>query len=163
MAIGIGDKFPASSFKIIGDKGPQDITSDELFAGKKVILFAVPGAFTPTCHLNHLPGFLDNFELIKSKGIDAIYVLAVNDVWVMDAWAKDTKAGKKITFLSDGSAKVTDAIGLGVDLDPAGMGKRSMRYSMIIDDGVVKSLNIEEKPGEAVTSGAATILQQLQN
>ena len=128
---------------------------------KKVILFAVPGAFTPTCHLNHLPGFVENLEIIKSKGIDEVYVVSVNDVWVMDAWATATNAKGKIGFLSDGSGQVTKALGLDVDLDPAGMGLRSKRYSMIIDDGVVKQLNIEETPGTAITSGAAIILEQL--
>jgi len=161
MAITIGDRFPKSVFKIMTDDGPGDVTSDELFGGKKVVLFAVPGAFTPTCHLNHLPGYLENLEQIKSKGIDAVYVLAVNDVWVMDAWASASKAKGKISFLSDGSSIATKAIGMEVDLDPAGMGKRSKRYSMILDDGVVQVLNIEDKPGQAITSGASTIMQQL--
>ncbi len=161
MTIAIGDKFPTSTFTITGSEGPAGLSSDEMFRGKKVILFAVPGAFTPTCHLNHLPGFVENLELIKSKGIDEVYVVSVNDVWVMDAWATATNAKGKIGFLSDGSGQVTKALGLDVDLDPAGMGLRSKRYSMIVDDGVVKQLNIEETPGTAITSGAAIILEQL--
>ncbi|MCF6320292.1 MAG: peroxiredoxin [Rhizobiaceae bacterium] len=161
MAISIGDKFPNSTFKIMTDEGPGDVTSDEIFSGKRVVLFALPGAFTPTCHLNHLPGYLENLEQIKSKGIDAVYVLSVNDVWVMDAWATANKAKGKIGFLCDGSAIVTKAIGMEVDLDPAGMGIRSKRYSMILDDGVVQVLNIEDKPGQATVSGASTIMQQL--
>ena len=161
MTIAIGDKFPTSTFTITGSEGPAGLSSDEMFKGKKVILFAVPGAFTPTCHLNHLPGFVENLELIKSKGIDDVYVVSVNDVWVMDAWATATNAKGKIGFLSDGSGQVTKALGLDVDLDPAGMGLRSKRYSMIVDDGVVKQLNIEETPGTAITSGAAIILEQL--
>ena len=161
MTIAIGDKFPTSTFTITGSEGPAGLSSDEMFKGKKVILFAVPGAFTPTCHLNHLPGFVENLELIKSKGIDEVYVVSVNDVWVMDAWATATNAKGKIGFLSDGSGQVTKALGLDVDLDPAGMGLRSKRYSMIVDDGVVKQLNIEETPGTAITSGAAIILEQL--
>ncbi len=161
MTIAIGDKFPTSTFTITGSEGPAGLSSDEMFKGKKVVLFAVPGAFTPTCHLNHLPGFVENLELIKSKGIDDVYVVSVNDVWVMDAWATATNAKGKIGFLSDGSGQVTKALGLDVDLDPAGMGLRSKRYSMIVDDGVVKRLNIEETPGTAITSGAAIILEQL--
>lgn len=161
MTIAIGDPFPESTFKIMGDDGPRDVTGAELFSNKRVILFALPGAFTPTCHLNHLPGYLENRELLASKGIDDIYVLSVNDVWVMDAWATASKAKGKIGFLSDGSSAVTNAIGMEIDLDPAGMGKRSKRYSMILDDGVVQVLNIEEKPGQAITSGAATIISQL--
>ena len=161
MAIAIGDKFPESTFIIMSDDGPAELTSKEIMDGKKIILFAVPGAFTPTCHLNHLPGFLENLEVFKSKGIDDIYVLAVNDVWVVDSWAKSTGGKGKIGYLSDGSATVTDAIGMGVDLGPVGMGKRSKRYSMLIDDGVVKIINIEETPGQAITSGAATLLEQL--
>ncbi len=161
MTIAIGEKFPTSTFTITGSEGPAGLSSDEMFKGKRVVLFAVPGAFTPTCHLNHLPGFVENLELIKSKGIDDVYVVSVNDVWVMDAWATATNAKGKIGFLSDGSGQVTKALGLDVDLDPAGMGLRSKRYSMIVDDGVVKQLNIEETPGTAITSGAAIILEQL--
>ena len=159
--IAIGDKFPGSSFKIMGDKGPEDISSGEIFSGKSVILFALPGAFTPTCHLSHLPGFLENYEIIKSRGIDEIYVLSVNDVWVMNAWAKASKAKGKIVFLSDGNADVTKALGMDADLGATGMGIRSLRYSMILTDGVVKTLNIEEKRGQATTSGSAVILEQL--
>ena len=161
MTIAIGDKFPTSTFTVTGSEGPDALSSDDMFKGKKVVLFAVPGAFTPTCHLNHLPGFVENLELIKSKGVDDVYVVAVNDVWVMDAWATATNGKGKIGFLSDGSGQVTKALGLDVDLDPAGMGLRSKRYSMIIDDGVVKHLNIEESPGQAITSGAAIIIEQL--
>ncbi len=161
MKISIGDKFPKSTFKVMGSEGPEEINSQDIFDGKKIILFAVPGAFTPTCHLNHLPGYLDNLELLKSKGIDEIYVLAVNDVWVVDAWAKASGGKGQIGFLSDGSAQVTTSIGLNVDLAVAGMGIRSLRYSMILDNGVVKQLNIEGKPGEAIVSGAATIIGQL--
>jgi len=161
VTIAIGDKFPESVFKVMSDDGPKDIASGEIFTGKRVILFALPGAFTPTCHLNHLPGYLENLELIKSRGIDDIFVLSVNDVWVMDAWASASNAKGKIGFLSDGSSKVTHSIGMQVDLEPAGMGKRSKRYSMILDDGVVQVLNIEDKPGQAITSGASTILTQL--
>jgi peroxiredoxin len=161
MTIAAGDRFPNSSFMIMSGNGPKVISSGEIFFGKKVILTALPGAFTPACHLSHLPGYLDNLELIKSKGIDDIYVLSVNDVWVMDAWAKSTGAKGKIGFLADGSCDVTQTIGMEVDLGPNGMGRRSRRYSMILDDAVVQTLNIEESRGEAIISGAATILGQL--
>ncbi len=161
MTIAIGDKFPHSTFLTMSKDGPAELHSEDIMTDKKIVLFAVPGAFTPTCHLNHLPGYIENFETFKSKGIDDIYVVSVNDVWVMDAWAKSSGGKDKIGFLSDGSAAVASAIGMDVDLAPVGMGKRSKRYSMIIDDGVVVSLNVEETPGQAITSGAATLLEQL--
>lgn len=160
MTISVGEKLPDSKFKIMTDDGPGELTTEQVFAGKKVVLFAVPGAFTPTCHMNHLPGFLEHFDTIKGKGIDEIAVISVNDVWVMDAWAQNTKAKGKLLVLADGASEFTDAVGLGQDLTIAGMGPRSKRYSMIVEDGVVKQLNIEESRGVEV-SGAATILEQL--
>ncbi len=161
LVIKAGDKLPTATFKSMSTNGPVDVSSDELFAGKTVVLFAVPGAFTPTCHLNHLPGFIENADAIKAQGVDAIAVVSVNDAFVMDAWAKDTGAGDKIQFLADGSAEFTKATGLELDASAFGMGIRSKRYSMIVKDGVVSSLNIEESPGEATTSSAANILSQL--
>ncbi|MCB1460471.1 MAG: peroxiredoxin [Nitratireductor sp.] len=161
MTIAVGDKLPNATFKIMTDDGPGQMTTDELFAGKKVVLFAVPGAFTPTCHMNHLPGFVEHFDTIKAKGIDEIAVVSVNDVWVMNEWSKASKGKGKIHFLADGAAEFTKAAGLEIDLSVAGMGIRSKRYSMIVDDGVLKALNIEEKPGTAEISGAARILEQL--
>ena len=161
MTIAVGDKLPNATFKIMTDDGPGQMTTDELFAGKKVVLFAVPGAFTPTCHMNHLPGFVEHFDTIKAKGIDEIAVVSVNDVWVMNEWSKASKGKGKIHFLADGVAEFTKAAGLDIDLSVAGMGIRSKRYSMIVDDGVLKALNIEEKPGTAEISGAARILEQL--
>ena len=161
MTIAVGDKLPDATFKIMTDDGPGQMTTDELFAGKKVVLFAVPGAFTPTCHMNHLPGFVEHFDTIKAKGIDEIAVVSVNDVWVMNEWSKASKGKGKIHFLADGAAEFTKAAGLEIDLSVAGMGIRSKRYSMIVDDGVLKALNIEEKPGTAEISGAARILEQL--
>ena len=152
MTIAVGDKLPHATFKIMTDDGPGQLTTEELFA--------VPGAFTPTCHMNHLPGFVEHFDTIKEKGIDEIAVVSVNDVWVMKAWAEATKAAGKILFLADGSAEFTEAVGLEQDLTIAGMGPRSKRYSMLVEDGVVKQLNIEEARGVEV-SGAATILEQL--
>ncbi len=161
MGIQVGDKLPSATFKSLTIDGPVNVSSDELFAGKTVVLFAVPGAFTPTCHLNHLPGFIDNAEAIKAKGVDTIAVVSVNDAFVMGAWARDSRADDKIQFLADGSAEFTKAIGLELDASAFGMGIRSKRYSMIIKDGVLTSLNIEETPGEATISSAENILTQL--
>ncbi|MEZ5871886.1 MAG: peroxiredoxin [Nitratireductor sp.] len=161
MTISVGEKLPHATFKIMTEDGPGQMTTEELFAGKKVVLFAVPGAFTPTCHMNHLPGFVEHFDTIKAKGIEEIAVVSVNDVWVMNEWAKSSKGKGKIHFLADGAAEFSKAVGLDVDLSVAGMGVRSKRYSMIVDDGVLKALNIEEKPGTAEISGAARILEQL--
>jgi peroxiredoxin len=161
MTIGVGDKLPEVAFKVMTKDGPTEKSVSELFAGKKVILFGLPGAFTPTCHRDHLRGFLDNLDAIKARGIDTVAVVSVNDVWVMAAWAKATRGTDRIEYLADGSALFTKAAGFDVDLGVAGMGIRSMRYSMIVDDCTVTRLNIEEARGKAVTSGAATILQQL--
>jgi peroxiredoxin len=136
------------------------MTSDELFKGKKVVLFAVPGAFTPTCHKNHLPGFVKNAAAIKAKGVDTIAVTGVNDVFVMDAWKKQT-GGDAIEFLADGSGNWAKAMGLSLDLSERGLGLRSQRYSMVVEDGVVKALNVEEGPGKAEISGADNLLKSL--
>jgi len=161
MAINIGDKLPNSAFKTMGADGPEEVSIESLCSGKKVVLFAVPGAFTPTCHLNHLPGFLKHLDEIKAKGVDDVAVVSVNDLFVMDAWAKDTGGKGKIQYLSDGSADFAKALGLELDLTEAGLGMRSKRYSMIVDDGKVTALNVEEAPGVADLSGAAAILDQL--
>lgn len=161
MKISVGDKLPQATFKFMGTDGPKEVSTGDVFDGKKVVLFALPGAFTPTCHLNHLPGYLKFHSEIKAKGVDDIVVVSVNDVFVMSAWAKSTGGEGKIQFLADGSANFTKQVGLDVDLSAAGMGIRSKRYSMIVDDGVVQSLNIEEAPGVADLSGAAAILDQL--
>ena len=161
MTIAVGDKLPHATFKIMTDDGPGQLTTEELFAGKKVVLFAVPGAFTPTCHMNHLPGFVEHFDTIKEKGIDEIAVVSVNDVWVMNEWSKASRGKGKIHFLADGAAEFTKAVGLDIDLGVAGMGIRSKRYSMIVDDGVVTAINSGDKPGQAEITGAARILEQL--
>jgi glutaredoxin/glutathione-dependent peroxiredoxin len=161
MTIAAGDKLPQATFKVKTDDGAVEMTTGDVFAGKKVVLFAVPGAFTPTCSLNHLPGYIENHDAILSKGVDRIAVVSVNDHHVMKAWA-DASGGKdKILFLADGNGAFTKAIGLDMDMSAGGLGLRSKRYSMIVEDGTVKSLNIEEKSGEAVRSGAAAILGQL--
>jgi peroxiredoxin len=160
MTIKTGDKLPAAEFVTMTADGQQKLSTDTIFAGRKIVLFAVPGAFTPTCSMNHLPGFLQHVDEIKAKGVDTIACTAVNDVHVMNAWAKASGADGKILMLADGNANFAKAVGLNVDLTASGMGERSRRYSMIVDNGVVKQLNVEDKPGVNV-SGADTILQQL--
>ncbi len=160
MAIKVGDRVPNGSFTVMTADGPKPMTTDELFKGKKVVLFAVPGAFTPTCHKNHLPGFVKNLSAIKSKGIDTIAVTGVNDVFVMDAWKKSS-GGDGIEFLADGSAAWAKAVGITADLTERGLGVRSGRYSMVVDDGVVKSLNVEDAPGKADISGADNLIKSL--
>src|SRR5437763_14328580 len=149
MAIKVGDRLPNATFMTMTADGPKPKTTDEVFKGKKVVLFAVPGAFTPTCHKNHMPGFVQNFDKIKGKGIDTIAVTAVNDVFVMDAWKKASGAEGKIEFLADGSGDFAKALGLSLDASANGLGIRSKRYCMVIDDGVVKSISIEDAPGKA--------------
>lgn len=161
MAIDVGDKLPNATLKTKLPDGPADLSTDEIFAGKKVVLFAVPGAFTPTCSMNHLPGFLEHNDAIRAKGVDTIAVVSVNDVFVMGAWQEANDAAGKILFLSDGNGEFTKAVGLDVDLSVAGLGVRSKRYSMIVEDGVVKALNIEESPGQADKSSAEALLEQL--
>ncbi|MBB4002991.1 MAG: peroxiredoxin [Aurantimonas endophytica] len=161
MAIGIGDKIPNATLKTRTSDGPVDLSTAEIFGGKKVVLFGVPGAFTPTCTMNHLPGFLTYNEEIRAKGVDTIAVVAINDIHVMSAWEKSTEAAGKITFLSDGNGEFTKALGLDIDLSVAGLGTRSKRYSMIVEDGVVTALNVEDSPGRADTSSAEALLEQL--
>jgi len=161
MAIQVGDRLPAATFKTVGADGPEEITTSELSSGKKVVLFAVPGAFTPTCDRNHLPGFIEHYEAIRAKGVDDIAVVSVNDVFVMGAWAKSSGAAGKIRFLADGSADFTRAVGMELDASGFGMGVRSKRYAMVIEDGVVKKLQIDEVRGSVEASGAAAILALL--
>lgn len=161
MAIAVGTKLPSLTLKHITADDPADVTTDALFTGKKVVLFGLPGAFTGTCTLNHAPGYIDNRDEILAKGVDTIAVVAVNDHHVMKAWAELMGGMGKIEFLSDWDAAFTRAIGLELDLSGGGLGIRSQRYSMIVDDGVVTTLNIEENPGETMISGAARILSQL--
>jgi glutaredoxin/glutathione-dependent peroxiredoxin len=160
MTIKIGDKLPSAEFNVMTADGQQKLSTDVVFAGRKVVLFGVPGAFTPTCSMNHLPGFLTHFDAIKAKGVDTIACTSVNDVHVMNAWAKHSGADGKIMMLADGNGTFAKACGLLFDLNVAGMGERSKRYSMIVDNGVVKALNAEDKSGVNV-SGAETILEQL--
>ncbi|MFN3889164.1 MAG: peroxiredoxin [Beijerinckiaceae bacterium] len=158
--IKVGDRLPNATFNVMTAEGPKPRTTDEIFTGKKVVLFAVPGAFTPTCSNNHVPGFRDNYDALKAKGVDVIACTAVNDAFVMGAWQKAQNCEGKIEFLGDGSAKFAKSIGLELDLTERGMGVRSRRYSMLVEDGVVKTLNVEEGPG-AEASGAVTMLGQV--
>ena len=160
MTIAIGDRLPPVEFLMMTGDGQQKVSADVIFAGRKVVLFAVPGAFTPTCSRNHLPGFLSNVEAIKAKGVDAVVCVTVNDIHVVNAWAKHTGAEGKIMMLADDNGKFTKAVGMNRFFPDSGMGERSRRYSMIVENGVVRQLNVEDKPGVNV-SGADTILQQL--
>ncbi|HEY5608248.1 MAG TPA: peroxiredoxin [Alphaproteobacteria bacterium] len=160
MAIKEGDKIPSGTVTMMTGEGPKPVSTDDLFKGKKVVVFAVPGAFTPTCSAKHLPGFVEKAQEIKAKGINTIACIAVNDAFVMDAWGKSQNTAGKVDMLADGSSKFTDALGLGMDLTDRGLGKRSRRYSMIVDNGVVTKLNLEEG-GAFQVSDAQTILKQL--
>ncbi len=161
MPIKVGDHLPEATFRVMTAEGPAPRTTAEIFGGKKIVLFGVPGAFTPTCHRNHLPGFADKAAEIKEKGVDAIAVVSVNDVWVMDAWAKATGAGDKIIFLADGNGDFAKGIDLVLDAQAGGLGIRVKRFSMVVDDGVVKHLAVEETPGKAELSGAEALMKVL--
>ncbi|WP_374443416.1 peroxiredoxin [Stella sp.] len=160
MTIAVGQKIPSGKLKTMTAEGPKDITTDELFGGKKVVVFALPGAFTPTCSAKHLPGFVQHAGSIKGKGVDTIACLSVNDAFVMGAWGKDQNVGDKVLMLADGSGDFTEALGLTLDLTPNGMGKRSKRYAMVVDNGTVTALNVEE-PGKFEVSSAEAVLKQL--
>ena len=161
MTISVGNTLPELTLKEATAEGMNEATVSEIFGGKKVVLFAVPGAFTGTCSNIHVPGYLENREMILAKGVDTIAVLSVNDAFVMDAWAKSTGGEGKIRFLADWDAAFTKAIGMDMDLSAGTLGIRSKRYSMIIEDRVGKAINLEPAPGEAVVSGAAALLEQL--
>ena len=161
MSISVGDTLPEASFTTMGNEGPNDIKGTDLFKGRKVVLFAVPGAFTPTCHNNHLPGFIENADAIKAKGVDEIAVVSVNDVFVMDAWKSAVNCDDKISFLADGSGDFTKAIGMELDLTERGLGPRSLRYAMIVEDGKVTSMSVDDVPSNATASSAENILKAL--
>jgi peroxiredoxin len=160
MTIQVGDKLPQITVSTMTEEGPKPVSIEELCAGKKVVLFAVPGAFTPTCSVQHLPGFVTNASNLRDKGADVVACIAVNDPFVMAAWGKDRSVGEGVLMLSDGNAEFTSAIGLEMDGSGFGLGTRSQRYAMIIDDGVVSTLNVESGPGLEVSS-AETILEAL--
>ncbi|MBN9281697.1 MAG: peroxiredoxin [Hyphomicrobium denitrificans] len=159
--INVGDKLPDAKFTVMRSDGPKPKTVAEVFAGKKVALFAVPGAYTPTCSNDHMPGFVNRVDELKAKGIDAIACTAVNDVFVLTNWAKDTGAAGKIEMLADGSGDFAKAIGLDIDLAGFGLGLRSKRYAMLVDDGVVKVLNVEDSPPVAEKSSAANLCSMI--
>jgi peroxiredoxin len=160
MAIQVGDKLPEAKFRVMTAEGPQVRTTDDIFKGKKVALFAVPGAYTGTCHKMHLPSIFLNAYAIKNKGVDTIAIVSVNDAFVMNAWGKDQKADGKVQMLADGNGDFTKAVGLEMDGSGYGLGKRSQRYAMIVQDGVVKMLNVE-KPGTFEVSSADAVLKAL--
>jgi peroxiredoxin len=157
MPINVGDRLPDATFTTMSAEGPKPMQTAEVFGGKKVALFAVPGAFTPTCSRQHLPGYVQKHDELKSKGFDTIACTAVNDVFVLSAWSKDAAADGKVLMLADGSADFAKKIGLDIDLTARGLGVRSRRYSMIVEDGVVKSLNVEEVPSNHDKSSAALL------
>ena len=161
MTINVGDRIPSVTLKQLTSEGVKEFTTDEIFRGKRVVLIAVPGAFTPACSQRHLPGYVDKATDIKAKGIDEIACVAVNDAFVMGAWGRDQKTEGKVRMLADGSGDFTRALGLELDLSKGGLGMRSKRYSMLVDDGVVKSLNVEQQPGQVDLSGAEAMLKAL--
>lgn len=160
MTIKVGDKIPSATLMEMKDGSPKPVKTDELFAGKKVVMFALPGAFTPTCSAKHLPGFVQHVDDMKAKGVDVIACLSVNDAFVMGAWGKSQSADGKVVMLADGNGEFTKALGLEMDATKFGMGTRSQRYSMVVDNGIVKQLNVEE-PGAFSVSSAEHVLKQL--
>ena len=153
MTIAVGDKIPSATLTQMTDEGPKPISTEELFGGKKVVLFAVPGAFTPTCSASHLPGYVANADAISGKGVDAIACVSVNDVFVMKAWGEDQGVGDKVMMLADGAGDFAKAMGLQFDLSARGLGVRSQRYALVAEDGVVKTLEVDE--GGALERSAA--------
>jgi peroxiredoxin len=161
MTIKVGDQIPNASFTVMAADGPKTRSTDEIFGGKKVVLVGVAGAFTPVCGRQHIPGFIDKADTFRAKGIDTIAVTSVNDAFVMDAWAKSMGAGNKITCLADGNGDFAKALGLSVDLSGLGLGTRSQRYAMLVENGVVRKINLEKSPGELSVSSAEAFLNEL--
>ena len=160
MTIGVGDRIPNTTFVKATPEGPQPVNSDEFFTGRTVALFSVPGAFTPTCSARHLPGFVEKVEEFKAKGVDEVACTAVNDAFVLNAWSEQAGAQGKVTMLADGNGDFAESLGLGADFSKFGMGKRGQRWSMIVEDGVVKDLNVEE-PGAFNVSSADYLIARL--
>jgi peroxiredoxin len=160
MAIKAGERMPSGTLKTMTKDGPKDLTTEDLFKGKKVVLFSVPGAFTPTCDAKHLPGFVQLADQIRAKGVDTIACMAVNDVFVMNAWGKASSAGEKVLMLADGNGDYAKALGLEMDARKFGMGVRGQRFAIVVEDGVAKSVNVEE-PGQFKVSAADHLLGQL--
>ena len=161
MAITVGDRLPQATFGTMTADGPTDVTSDEFFGGKKVVLFSVPGAYTPTCHEQHLPGFVTAAAELKGKGVDQIACTAVNDVFVLSQWGKDSGADGEIAFLADGNGEFAKSLGMELDLTGVGLGMRGQRFAMLVDDGVVKIFNLETVASNADESSAETLLAQM--
>ncbi|MFQ5955127.1 MAG: peroxiredoxin [Kiloniellales bacterium] len=161
MTISVGDRIPSATLRHLTADGLQDISTDELFRRKKVVVFGLPGAFTRTCSGRHVPSFLERAEELRAKGVDTIACVSVNDAYVMDAWSKDMGVGDKILMLADGNCEFTNAVGLSQDLSDRGFGIRSQRYAMIVEDGIVKTLDVEAAPGEMKVSGADSVLAKL--
>lgn len=161
MTINVGDKLPAVNLKRLTGEGIKDVSTTELTRGRKVVLFAVPGAFTPTCSERHLPGFMEQADAIKAKGVDSIICVAVNDPFVLNAWEKANQVDGRIEIVSDGNAEFTRAIGLELDGSGLGLGIRSRRYAMVVDDGEVQNLFVEEVPTQAEASSARVVLSAL--
>jgi glutaredoxin/glutathione-dependent peroxiredoxin len=161
MTIKVGESLPNARFMFVTPDGPKPVETKDYFGGRTVVLFGLPGAFTPTCHKNHLPGFIVNERRFKAKGVDKIAMTAVNDHYVLKAWAEATGAAGHVDFLADGNGDFAKAVGLDLDLSAGGLGLRSKRYSMLVVDGVVKELNIEPEAGKADVSGAERLLEQM--
>lgn len=160
MSIQAGEQMPTGSFGVMTNDGPGQLTTDELFSGKKVVLFSVPGAFTPTCSMKHLPGFKDQAAALQAKGVDSIACIAVNDVFVMDAWGKDQNVGDAVQMLADGNGDYTKSLGLELDGTGFGMGMRGQRFAIVVDNGVASQVHIEG-PGEFKVSSAEYILENI--
>jgi peroxiredoxin len=160
MTIKVGDRMPAGTFKTMTKDGPQNLTTDQLFAGKKVVLFSVPGAFTPTCDAKHLPGFVEKAGELKAKGVDTVACMAVNDVFVMNAWGKHSNVGDNVLMLADGNAEYARALGLELDAKGFGMGVRGQRFAVVVEDGIARQVLVEG-PGEFKVSSADYVLGQL--
>jgi glutaredoxin/glutathione-dependent peroxiredoxin len=160
MSIQAGEKMPSGTFGVMTASGPGAMSTDELFSGKKVVLVSVPGAFTPTCSMNHLPGFVERADEIRGKGVDTIACMAVNDVFVMNAWGRDRGVGEDVVMLADGNGEYVQALGLGLDASGFGMGQRGKRFAIVVDDGVATHVAVEE-PGKLEVSRAEAILDTL--
>ncbi|HEV3043562.1 MAG TPA: peroxiredoxin [Roseiarcus sp.] len=161
MTIKVGDRLPNATFRLVTEDGPRPVATSEFFAGKKIVLFGLPGAFTPTCHKNHLPGFIANEKAFKAKGVDAVAMTSVNDHFVLAAWSKTSGADGKVSFLADGNAEFAKASGLEFDASGGGLGLRSKRYAMLVEDGIVKRLNVEEAAGKVDLSSAERLLAEI--
>ena len=158
MTISVGDKMPSGTLMTMGDGGPEPVSKDDWFSGKKVVLFGLPGAFTPTCSAQHVPSYVENHTALAAKGVDAVGCMSVNDAFVMGAWGKDQQVGNKVTMLADGSAAYAKSLGLELDLTARGMGVRCQRFAIVVDDGVVSAVQVEENPGGVEKTGAQAIL-----